>query len=59
MFAVAHDYLLIPGAEVDIERLFNITRDILGLQRTLMSAETMRALVLVKDYICRKAVGQV
>jgi hypothetical protein len=31
MFAVARDYLLILGAKVDIERLFNIAKDILGL----------------------------
>jgi hypothetical protein len=31
MFAVARDYLPILGAEVDVERLFNIARDILGL----------------------------
>lgn len=59
MFAVARDYLPILGAEVDIERLFNIARDILGLRRASMSAETMRALVLVKDCIRREAAGQV
>jgi hypothetical protein len=31
MFAVACDYLSISGAEVDVERLFNIARNILGL----------------------------
>jgi hypothetical protein len=31
MYAVVYDYLPIPGAEVDIERLFNIAREILGL----------------------------
>jgi hypothetical protein len=59
MFQVARDYLPIPGAEVDIKRLFNIAREILGLRRTLMSVETLRALVLLKDYIRREAAGQV
>jgi hypothetical protein len=59
MFQVARDYLPIPGAEVDVERLFNIAREILGLRRTSMSAETLRALVLVKDYLRREAAGQV
>jgi hypothetical protein len=31
MFAVARDFLLIPGAKVDVKRLFNIARDILNL----------------------------
>ena len=30
MFVVARDYLPIPGAEVDVKRLFNIRREILG-----------------------------
>ena len=49
MFQVTRDYLPIPGAEVNVERLFNIAREILGLRRTSMSAETLRALVLLKD----------
>jgi hypothetical protein len=31
MAAITRDYLPIPGAEVDVERLFNIARDVLGL----------------------------
>jgi hypothetical protein len=31
MAAAARDYLVIPALEVDIERLFNIGRDILGV----------------------------
>ncbi len=49
----------IPGAAVDVKRLFNIAKDILGLKHTLMSIETMTALVLVKDYIRHEAAGQV
>jgi hypothetical protein len=59
MFAVARDYLPIPGAEVDVERLFNIARNILGLRRMSMSAETLRALILLKDYLRRLEVSQV
>jgi hypothetical protein len=57
MFQVARDYLPIPGAEVDVERLFNIAREILGLRRASMTAETLRALILLKDYIRREAAG--
>ena len=59
MFTVARDYLLIPGAEVDVERLFNIARDILGLRRMAMSSGTLRALILLKDYMHREVAGQV
>src|ERR1700744_5174352 len=38
----ARDLLAVPGAEVDVERLFSDGRDILGLRRNLMSADTMR-----------------
>ena len=59
MFAVTRDYLLILRAEVDVERLFNIAQDILGLRRTLLGLETIRALILVKDYLCCKELGQI
>ena len=44
---------------MDVKRLFNITRNILGLRRILMSAETLRALILLKDYLRRLEVDQV
>ena len=59
MFTVTRDYLPILGAEVDVKRLFNIARNILGLRRMSMSAETLRALILLKDYLRRLEVGQV
>jgi hypothetical protein len=59
MFAIARDYLPIPRAEVNVERLFNIARDILGLCQTSLRADILRALILVKDYFCRKKLGQV
>jgi hypothetical protein len=59
MFAVARDYLPIPGAEVDVERLFNVARDVLGLRRTSMGSETLGPLILVKDYLRRKELGRI
>ncbi|KAH8794283.1 hypothetical protein F5882DRAFT_289140, partial [Hyaloscypha sp. PMI_1271] len=59
IFVVTRDYLLIPGVEVDIERLFNIARDILGLRRIVISPGTLRALILLKDYIRREVASQV
>jgi hypothetical protein len=59
MFIIARDYLPIPGAEVDVKRLFNVARDILGLCQTSLGAHTLRALILVKDYLRRKKLGQI
>jgi hypothetical protein len=44
---------------VDVKRLFNIARDILGLYQMAMSSGTLRALILLKDYIYREVAGQV
>jgi hypothetical protein len=33
--------LLIPGAKVDVKRLFNILKEILGLRRALINAKTL------------------
>jgi hypothetical protein len=57
IFAIARDYLPVPGVEVDVKRLFNIARDILGLRRASMGADTLRALILVKDHLRRKELG--
>jgi hypothetical protein len=59
MCAIARDYLPIPGAEVDVERLFNVARDVLGLRRSSLGADTLRALILVKDYLRRKQLGHI
>jgi hypothetical protein len=45
----ARDYLAIPASEVDIERLFSLGRDILGIRRFSMSISTLRTLILLKD----------
>jgi Kef-type K+ transport system membrane component KefB len=47
MFKVTRDFLPILGLEVDVKRLFNISRDILGLRQTSMGVETLRAFVTV------------
>lgn len=59
MFQAARDYLVIPGSEVNVERLFNMARDILGLRRMSMTASTMRALIMLKDAIRRTLAGQI
>lgn len=48
MSKVARDYLPIPPAEVDVERLFNKGRDLLGLRRHSMLPETMRAVMFAR-----------
>ena len=59
MLQVTYNYLFIPRAEINIKRLFNITREILGLRRALISIETLRVLNLLKDYIYYEVVRQV
>jgi hypothetical protein len=49
MAAAARDYLAIPASEVDVERLFSGARDLLGLRRYAMTADTMRMLMLMDD----------
>ncbi|KAK5308758.1 hypothetical protein LTR70_010816, partial [Exophiala xenobiotica] len=44
------DYLAVPSTEVDVERVFSGARDVLGLRRHTMNAETMRWLVLLKSH---------
>ena len=45
----ARDYLAVLSSEVAVKRVFSGARNVLGLQRHSMSAETMRWLVLLKD----------
>jgi hypothetical protein len=42
--------LAIPYAEVNIERLFSKGRDILGIRRIALGANTMRIVRLIKSY---------
>ena len=54
MAQAARDYLPVPSAEVGVERLFSGARDVLGLRRHSMNAETMRWLVLLKGFYDNK-----
>ena len=49
MAAAARDFLAIPASEVAVERLFNKGRDLLGIRRHSMKAETTRMLILIDD----------
>jgi hypothetical protein len=49
MAQAARDYLSVPSAEVGVERQFSDARDVLGLRRHCMNAETMRWLMLLKE----------
>jgi len=48
MSLVARDYLAIQAAEVDVERVFCMGRDLIGLRRYSMGGETMRVLMLLQ-----------
>jgi hypothetical protein len=54
MAQAARHYLSVPSAEVDVERLFSGARDVLGVRRHSMNAETIRWLVLQKEYYDNK-----
>ena len=47
--AMAQDYLAIPSSKVNIKRLFNVGRDILGIRRFAMSTETLGMLIILRD----------
>jgi hypothetical protein len=57
MAAIVWDFLGILGAEVDIKRLFNIGQEILGLRRYSITRETIRALILLRDYLRHEREG--
>lgn len=59
MAAVARDFLPIPASEVDVETLFSLGRDILGIRRYSLSGDTMRDLMLLKDALRRQKVRQI
>jgi hypothetical protein len=46
---VVRDYLAIPALEVNIKRLFSLRRDILGIRRFLISIDTLKTLILLRD----------
>jgi hypothetical protein len=47
MAIAARDYLAIPASEVSVERNFNSTRNLLGIQRFSKMSDTMRMLMLI------------
>jgi len=49
MSQVARDYLGIPPAEVDVERVFSSRCDLLGIRRHSLGPETMRAVMLLRN----------
>ncbi len=59
MAAVARDYLGIPSSKVDIERLFSDGRDILGIRRFALKGSTLGDLMICKDVLRRREIGQI
>jgi hypothetical protein len=51
MAASARDYLVIPASEVNIEQLFSIRRNILGVRRWSINAETIGILIILRDVL--------
>jgi hypothetical protein len=47
----AREFLAIPASEVSVERLFSAGRDLLGIRRLSLGADTMRMLMLMKDIV--------
>jgi hypothetical protein len=51
MSRVARDYLAIPASEVDYKRLFSGGRDLLGIRRYSINANTIRTMMLLKGVL--------
>lgn len=51
MAEAAREFLAIPASEVSVERLFSGGRDLLGVRRHSLGADTMRMLMLMKDIV--------
>lgn len=51
MAAAARDYLVIPALKVEVKRLFNIAKDILGVRRYSMNVDIMRILMLLDNSV--------
>jgi hypothetical protein len=49
MSQVARDYLAIQAAEVDVERLFSESRNLIGLRRHSIAPETMKAILFLRN----------
>jgi hypothetical protein len=51
MFQAVHDYLPIPGSEVDVERLFNTGRDMLGIRKFSITGDILQMIIILKDIL--------
>ncbi len=49
MAKVAQRFLAVPSLEVDVKRVFNQGRDLLGIRRFSLSTETISLLVVLRD----------
>jgi len=49
MTQAACDYLPIPASEVDIEHMFNIEQDILGVRQFSLKEDALRVLIMLKN----------
>ncbi|KAJ3517257.1 hypothetical protein NLJ89_g623 [Agrocybe chaxingu] len=58
LYRLARDVLCIPGSAVAVERVFSGGRDVIGIRRASLHAQTIRSLMLVKAQLClqRKAI---
>jgi len=54
MAQAARDYLPIPSSEVDVECLFNIGRDILGIRHFAMNGDTLQTLIMLREVLKMK-----
>ncbi|CAA7268097.1 unnamed protein product [Cyclocybe aegerita] len=48
LYRLTRDVLCIPGSAVAVERVFSGGRDVIGIQRASLHAQTIRSLMLVK-----------
>jgi hypothetical protein len=51
MVEVVREFLAILASEVLVKRLFSVGRDLLGIRRLSLGADTMRMLMLIKDIV--------
>jgi hypothetical protein len=53
MAQAACNYLPIPASEANIEHMFNIERDILGVRQFSLKEDALRALMMLKNALQR------
>ncbi|KAG9379858.1 HAT dimerization domain C-terminal [Pyrenophora tritici-repentis] len=52
--SVAKDILAIPIAQVGVERVFNVAKDVIGSRRHRLSARTIQQIMVLKDTISQE-----